>query len=296
MGKRLRPGEIHPSYKKAGKFFGQLRLIGGVQMKEAKRQCRFGDEYPHIIRKSGRRSTWRSGVEVRLGQAEAQIDAKIRLTHPEPLDSQGNLTAPARKLLLDAAVRDIAGGGESLCIVWAPDSCTFVGPQGRLRNSDLPPMDKPFYVRFGTNLPPLKLERCFSVALDDDDSESERFLCAQRIGRLVEIVEGEHMVLGHLPDEDIPTDHSGMVLPDTEVLRRLPKTYRGAQITGYVCGGILGPVQPAELARPVILNDPWPDEVAHACEQMAGYRLSDQVIDAVWEAVRERRPALLRAA
>lgn len=265
-------------------------------MKAAKRHSRYGDEYPHIVRKSGRRSTWRSGVEISLGQAGAQIDAKVRLAHPEPFDAQGNLSAPARKLLLDAIVGEAAGRVESLCIVWAPDRCTFVGPQGRLRDSDLPPTVKPFYVRLGANLPPLKLERCFSVPLGDEDSENERFLCAQRVGRLVEIVEGEHMVLGHLPEDDNPTDHHGMALPDAEVLRRLPKTYRGAQITGYICGGILGPVQPAELAQPIVLNDPWPDEVAQACEQVAGYRLPDHVIDAVWQAVREQRPALLRAA
>jgi len=265
-------------------------------MKAAKRQSRYGDEYPHIVRNGGRRSTWRSGVEISLGRASAQFDVRIRLTHPEPFDAQGNLSAPARKLLLDAAVGEAAGREGSLCIAWAPDSCTFVGPQGRLRDSDLPPAVKPFYVQFGATLPPLKLERCFSVALDDDDPENERFLCAQRIGRLVEIVEGEHMILGHLPDDDIPTDHDGMALPDAEVLRRLPKTYRGAQITGYICGGILGPVQPAELAQPIVLNDPWPDEVAEACEHVAGYRLPDEAIDAVWVAVREQRPALLRAA
>lgn len=265
-------------------------------MKAAKRQSRYGDEYPHVVRKSSRRSTWRSEVEICLGHAGAQIDAKIRLTHPEPFDAQGNLSAPARKLLLDAAVGEAAGREGYLCIVWAPDSCTFVGPQGRLRDSELPPTVKPFYVRLGANLPPLKLERGFSVALGDKDSESERFLCAQRIGRLVEIVEGEHMVLGHLPDNDIPTDHRGMSLPDAEILRRLPKTYRGAQVTGYICGGILGPVQPTELAEPIILNDPWPDEVAQACEHVAGYHLPDHIIDAVWQAVREKRPALLRAA
>jgi hypothetical protein len=265
-------------------------------MKAAKRQSRYGDEYPHIVRKGGRRSIWRSGVEISLGHARAQIDAKIRLTHPEPFDAQGNLSTLARKLLLDAAVGKAAGREESLCIVWAPDSCTFIGSQGQLRDSDLPPTVKPFYVRFGANLPPLKLERCFIVALDDEDSEHQRFLCAQRIGPLVEIVEGEHMILGHLPDDDIPTDQHGVALPDAEVLRRLPKTYRGAQITGYICGGILGPVQPAELAQPVVLNDPWPDEVAEACEHVAGYRLPDQVTDAVWEAARQQRPALLRAA
>jgi hypothetical protein len=155
---------------------------------------------------------------------------------------------------------------------------------------------KPFYVQLGAKLPPLRLERCFVIALPSEIGAEERFLCAQRIGRLVEIVEGEHMVLGHLPDDEIPTDSDGMELPDEQILRLLPKTYRGAEITGYLCGGILGQVQPAELAEPIVLNDPWPHEVTRACEEVAGHPLPAHIIEAVWDAVRERRPALLRAA
>jgi hypothetical protein len=155
---------------------------------------------------------------------------------------------------------------------------------------------KPFYVQLGAKLPPLRLERCFSIPLAAEEGADERFLCAQRIGRLVEIVEGEHMVLGHLPDDDIPTDSAGMELPAERVLPLLPKTYRGAEITGYLCGGILGPVQPMEFATPIILHDPWPHEVAQACQEIAGHRLPAQITDVVWDAVRERRPALLRAA
>jgi hypothetical protein len=171
-----------------------------------------------------------------------------------------------------------------------------VGPTGELRDSDRPPLATPFYVQLGAKLPPLRLERCFSIPLQAENGSDDRFLCAQRIGRLVEIVEGEHMVLGHLPDDEIPTDSAGMELANEQVLRLLPKTYRGAEITGYLCGGILGPIQPAELAQPIILNDPWPHEVAQACEEVAGYSLNPQITDAVWEAVRERSPALLRAA
>jgi hypothetical protein len=265
-------------------------------MKAAQRQSRYGDEYPHVVRKSGRRSAWRTEIEISVGRPDAQIGARIILTHPDLFDTQGNVSVSARELLLDAAAEAAGNGEPPLCVVWSPDSCTFVGPQGRLRDSDHPPSVKPFNVRLGATLPPFKLERCFSVALRDKGAAIERFLCAQRIGRLVEIVEGEHMVLGDLPEDEIPVDAEGMALPDAEILRRLPKTYRGAEITGYICGGILGPVQPAELAEPIVLNDPWPHEVAQACEQVAGYALADTIIDALWRAVRERRPALLRAA
>lgn len=265
-------------------------------MKAAQRQSRYGDEYPHVVRKNGRRDAWRSQIQIEAGPPHAIVDAKINLIHPEPFDHRGDLTAGARELLLEAAARAAIDGGPSVCFVWSPDSCTFVGPTGEPRDSDHPPLVKPFYVRLGAKLPPLRLERCFSIALAAEEGAYERFLCAQRIGRLVEIVEGEHMVLGHLPADEIPTDSDGMELADEQVLRLLPKTYRGAEITGYLCGGILGPVQPAELAEPIILNDPWPHEVAHACEEVAGHPLRAHIIEAVWDAVRERRPALLRAA
>jgi len=265
-------------------------------MKTAQRQSRYGDEYPHVVRKNGRRDAWRSQIRIEVGPPHAIVDAKITLVHPEPFDHRGDLTAGARELLLQAAARAAIDGGPSMCFVWGRDSCTFVGPTGEPRDSDHPPLVKPFYVQLGAKLPPLRLERCFVIALPSKNENEERFLCAQRIGRLVEIVEGEHMVLGHLPDDEMPTASDGMELADEQILRLLPKTYRGAEITGYLCGGILGPVQPAELAESIILNDPWPHEVAEACEQVAGYPLPQHINDAVWEAVRERRPALLRAA
>lgn len=265
-------------------------------MKTAPRQSRYGDEYPHVVRKHGHRVGWRSQIHIEVGQAAVQVDAKISLIHPEPFDARGDLSPSARELLLAAAARAAIAGGPSACFAWGPDSCTFVGPTGEVRDSDHPPLVKPFYVQFGAKLPPLRLERCFSIPLPAESGSDERFLCAQRIGRLVEIVEGEHMVLGHLPDDEIPTDSAGMELSDEQAVRLLPKTYRGAQITGYLCGGILGPVQPMELATPIILNDPWPHEIAQACDEVAGYSLPDHIINAVWEAVRERRPALVRTA
>jgi len=265
-------------------------------MKTAQRQSSYDSEYPHVVRKNGRRGARRREIQIDIGRADAQVGARISLTHPEPFDTRGNLTAGARKLLLEAAACAAVEEEGCLCFVWSADSCTFVGPTGELRDSDLPPAGKPFYVQLGAKLPPLRLERCFSIALAAESGADERFICAQRIGRLVEIVEGEHIILGDLPEHEIPTDSEGWHLPDEVILRRLPKTYRGAQITGYISGGILGPVQPAELANPIVLNDPWPHEVAQACEQVAGYPLPAQITDAVWEAVRERRPALLRAA
>ncbi len=265
-------------------------------MKKLHRQSRYGSEYPHVVRKNGRRGARRREIEIEIGRAYAQVNARISLSHPEPFDTRGNLTAGARKLLLEAGACAAIEDGDSLCFVWNAESCTFVGPTGELRDSDLPPVGKPFYVELGAKLPPLRLERCFSIALAADSGIDERFICAQRIGRLVEIVEGEHIILGDLPEHEIPTDADGWPLPDEVILHRLPKTYRSAQITGYVSGGILGPVQPAELADPIVLNDPWPHEVAQACEQVAGYPLPASITDAVWQAVRERRPALLRAA
>lgn len=265
-------------------------------MKTAQRQSRYGSEYPHVVRKNGRRGARRREIEIEIGRACAQVDARICLSHPEPFDTRGNLSAGARKLLLEAAACAAVNEEDCLCFVWSADSCTFVGPTGEQRDSDLPPVGKPFYVELGAKLPPLRLERCFSIELATESGPDERFICAQRIGRLVEIVEGEHMVLGDLPEQEIPTDAGGWPLPDEVILRRLPKTYRSAQVTGYICGAILGPIQPAELAAPIVLNDPWPHEVAQACEQVAGCPLPAQITDAVWEAVRERRPALLRAA
>jgi hypothetical protein len=237
-------------------------------------------------------------VVVETGHPHATIDPQACVRHPRPFDCNGSLTAEARELLVAAASTPGAMAKPPclLCLVWGPHDCTFVDRDRGRVESDQPPFVRPFYVQLGADLPPLPLERCFSIKLPTSTTGSERYLCAQRIGRLVEIVEGEQMVLGHLPDEDILVDCEGVELPEATILRMLPKTYRGAEITGYMAGALLGPVQPMELATPIILRDPWPDEVRHACQQIAGHPLSPSVTKAVWGAVCYRRPTLLRAA
>ncbi|MEA3052153.1 MAG: hypothetical protein QOG72_1056 [Sphingomonadales bacterium] len=253
-------------------------------------------EYPHIVVKYAPRSLTRLGVAVDTGHRYAAIEPHALVRHPRPFDAAGSLTAEARELLIVAAAAAMGETPYPLCLVWGPNDCTFVDGAGGRVDSDHPPYVRPFYVHLGADLPPLALERFFSIKLPAGKHGAERYLCAQRIGRLVEIVEGESMVLGHLPDEDILADSEGIELPQAEILRMLPKTYRGAQVTGYIAGALLGPIQPMELATPIILQDPWPEEVARACEQVAAHPLPASVTKPLWDAVRHRRPALLRAA
>jgi hypothetical protein len=257
-----------------------------------------GSDYPHIVVKNGSRSAWRVNISVETGEAYADLGTKAVLRHPKPFAADGTLTDPARRLLrAAAAVPDAIGPCPYLlCLVWGPDDCTFINADGQLTYSDHPPYVRPFYIDFGAALPPLPIERCFRIEVPARTGAPSRYICAQRIGRLVEIVEGEQMVLGHLPDEDIPAGPDGFELPDAEVLHRLPKSYRGAPITGYVAGGLLGPVQPRESATPIVLQDPWPEEVSKACAQIAGQPLPSSITSAVWNAVCHRRPTLLRAA
>ena len=48
-------------------------------MKAAQRQSRYGDEYPHVVRKHGRRDGWRSQIRIEVGPADATVDAKNSL-------------------------------------------------------------------------------------------------------------------------------------------------------------------------------------------------------------------------
>jgi hypothetical protein len=286
-----------PASREPGKIFGQLRLIGGSRMKSPA-ESSAETNYPHIVVRYAPRSFLQKRILVEPGSPHAAVEPCVLLRHPKPFDRSGRLSSEARELLIAAAAAPGAIGRPPylLCFVWGLDECTFVDSDGGRVDSDHPPYVRPFYVDLGAALPPLPLERCFSIEVPAGNGEPSKYICAQRIGRLVEIVEGEQMVLGHLPDEEIPVGRDGFELPDADVLRMLPKTYRGAPITGYVAGGLLGPVQPMELATPIILQDPWPEEVGRACEQITGHPLPTSLKNAVWEAVCHRRPTLLRAA
>ena len=51
---------------------------------------------------------------------------------------------------------------------------------------------------------------------------------------------------------------------------------------------LLGEVQPSD--KGVILQNPWPDDVQRACDQVAGRNLDRRVHDAVWRALNPPDP------
>lgn len=225
--------------------------------------------YPYLVTRIGPRYSLRSELQM-LEQEVPRLPSSC---------------SNAQERLIEAIKAKAAASGNHMCIVWGAQACTFITPNGETRFSEIVPDSIAAPGDSAADLSPAKVEPCFSVPIPGTPQPNCYFLCAKRTGDLVEVMLGEHMVLGELPDPSVPVpsdlDPTGS-LKRAEDPWRLIKRYRGQPVTDIVHDAIFGPVQPMQGYKAITLHDPWKHEVAEACEQVAGASLQTSLIDAVW--------------
>lgn len=79
-------------------------------------------------------------IRVREGPISVTIGAsKCLLQHPEPRKPDGQLSDEAKALLVEEVLAAVRRTGFRMCLVWGPSWCSFVEPNGSIKNSFDPP-------------------------------------------------------------------------------------------------------------------------------------------------------------
>lgn len=70
-------------------------------------------------------------------------------------------------------------------------------------------------------------------------------------------------------------------------------SWRGQPIYVIIDNGLaLGPVQPLDHGKSIILRSPWPHQLKGACNEVAGRRLPKAILNAAWAEVDYRSESL----
>lgn len=238
--------------------------------------------YPHLITLGvGRNTRWAIDV------ANALIAANERKAHafhaPGAVDRSGLLTATGRRIITEALKRKAPDSKSTMCVVWAPDACTYFMADGTTVEGRTPPEGEPIYPEEYEATAAAIRDVRYIVLPDGCDVE---YICIRRIDAdHVEVASGARVMLGHF--DELPADGPGSELRrylDAEGSLVLPDTFRGVRptgITGYAT--MLGPVQPDGEFISIVA--PWPQKVFEACERIAGRKLTQDMLQAAWRAV-----------
>lgn len=108
---------------------------------------------PHIVVRLMAAVYQREPIRIMQGpHARARIaPGHCFVVHPNPLDTRGSLTEECRGFLIEAVRNAVTTTRFRMCLVWAPTSCSFVEPDGSVRDSSEPPsggFPLPFRIAF----------------------------------------------------------------------------------------------------------------------------------------------------
>ena len=82
----------------------------------------------------------REEIALRIGPPEARIGHRNSfIQHPSPYARNGAIGPECRQLLVAATLEAVQRTRFRMCVVWAPDDCTFVERDGSTKESDDPP-------------------------------------------------------------------------------------------------------------------------------------------------------------
>lgn len=96
--------------------------------------------YPFIVIRLMNAVYQAETIRVRKGRASVSIRVGTSfLRHPEPLKADGQVSDEAKAMLNEAVLAAVRGTGFRMCLVWGPAWCSFVEPDGSIRNSFEPP-------------------------------------------------------------------------------------------------------------------------------------------------------------
>jgi len=95
--------------------------------------------YPYLVVRLGACAYKREKIDIGIGPAEVVIAPnKSRVRHPEPFDAEGAITPDCRKLMVDSVQQEVRRRWFRMCIVWAPDACSYCEHHS-IEESDKPP-------------------------------------------------------------------------------------------------------------------------------------------------------------
>jgi hypothetical protein len=96
--------------------------------------------YPYLVVRLMAAAYQREKISVRIGPQRAHIGfGDSHVHHPSPFETDGNLSAGCRTLLVPAAFEAMRRTRHRMCIVWSDNRCTFVELDGsHLESTELP--------------------------------------------------------------------------------------------------------------------------------------------------------------
>jgi hypothetical protein len=96
--------------------------------------------YPYLVVRLMAAAYQREKISVRIGPQRAHIGfGDSHVHHPSPFETDGNLSAGCRTVLVLAALEATRRTRHRMCIVWSDNRCTFVELDGsHLESTELP--------------------------------------------------------------------------------------------------------------------------------------------------------------
>lgn len=102
---------------------------------------RSGEAFPYFVVRLMAAVYQREIVTVDQGPALAVIKHKgSRLSHPGIADNSRAISDAAKSFFEAALVRQVRRTKHRMCVVWGPDECTFVEPNGDIQRKSAPPL------------------------------------------------------------------------------------------------------------------------------------------------------------
>lgn len=239
-------------------------------------------EYPHLITLGlGTNIRWMISITNEL--VEAEMPDPHHFNAPGSIDASGQLTDTGKRVIVQALSRRATTSKSTMCMVWGPESCTYFMADGATVDGRTPPEGEPIYPEEYERVAASVRDTRYIVLPEECDVE---FICIRRIDAdHVEVASGSRMTLGHF--DELPLEG-----PGSELRRHLGEdgtvmplaSFRGTVPTAVSeDNALLGPVQPNGEDTRIVA--PWPQLVFAACQEIAGRKLPDVLLQAAWRAV-----------
>jgi len=248
--------------------------------------------FPHlIIRADNRNTKWSVGVS----NTPTDFDANtlFAVAGEGFVDAYENMTDLGAAALLTLVEDRIAMTAQEICIVWTRDSCTFLNADGFHKTGTRPPVGEHMVVDDGTACAKMLIQSVAYVPLPLGIDPSH--LCFEQCGPFVHVSHGSPLLLADFRDAPKGEKQAERLMKH-DGSWPVPLFYRGVRVERIDPGPVFwGPVQPLLNAPSITLRDPWPEQLAEACLDLAGHALPQQVLDAAWRAIQPEHPGLVRS-
>lgn len=108
---------------------------------DAEEGCPSAGAFPYVVIRLIATVYQRETLTVDQGPARAVIKRRgSRLSHPGISDDGRTITQAAKSYFEAALVRQVRRTNHRVCVVWGPDECTYVEPNGDTERKSEPPV------------------------------------------------------------------------------------------------------------------------------------------------------------